>query len=59
MEEIAIILAVVVCAFGGFWLLDRWHQGYAWRKANKEATRLMRDQFGVEPDGRGGWRKVK
>ena len=29
-----------------FWLLDRWHQRYAWRKAQQEATEYMEKHYG-------------
>jgi hypothetical protein len=39
MEMLFILL--VPLAVLAFWFFDRWHQGYAWRKADREARAFM------------------
>lgn len=41
----ALMLLIGLAIFFGFVLLDEWHKRYAWRRANREAERIMRAEY--------------
>lgn len=53
-----LIILVTIGAIVAFAAIDKWHQRYAWRRAVRDAERLMRDWHGVEKGPDGKWRKL-